>query len=170
MSLANAVTLFRGLLLVPTVYLLFRGERGAAAALFAVACAGDVVDGTIARARNEVTTLGKVLDPIVDKSLYVALLSSLLVLGAVPMWAYAAFLLPQVALGVGALALATKSGAVQAARPMGKAASFLSFVGLFFLLVDWPGGREIFFAAVAATYAAGADYYLAARRLGRAGP
>lgn len=170
MSIANLITLFRGALLAPTLVLLFHGDRSAASALFGLACAGDILDGIVARARNEVTPLGKALDPIIDKSIYVGLLSALLVLGDVPVWAFAAFFAPQAALGLGALLLLKRARTVQAARPVGKAASFVSFVGLFFLLIGWPGGREIFYAAIGATYVAGVDYAWSAARLVRRGP
>jgi phosphatidylglycerophosphate synthase len=168
MSVANLITLFRGALVAPVVYLFLSGHRAAAAALFAVVCLGDIIDGMVARARNEVTPLGKALDPIVDKALYVSLLSSLLVIGEISALAYAAFLVPQVGLGVGALVLQLRHRQVQAARLVGKAASLLSFLALFFLLVRWPGGPWLFYGAVALTYIAGLDYLLAARSLGRA--
>ncbi len=168
MSVANGITLFRGALIAPVLLLLFSGERVAAALLFAAVCAGDIVDGMVARARGEVTALGKALDPIVDKALYVSLLSSLLVLGEIPTLAYVAFVAPQVGLGIGAIVLRLRHRTVQAARWLGKAASLLSFVGLFFLLVGWPGGLEIFAIAVGLTYIAGIDYLLAARSIGNA--
>ncbi len=168
MSVANLITLFRGALVAPVVYLFLSGHRAAAAALFAVVCLGDIIDGMVARARNEVTPLGKALDPIVDKALYVSLLSSLLVIGEISALAYTAFLVPQVGLGLGALVLQLRHRQVQAARLVGKAASLLSFLALFFLLVRWPGGPWLFYGAVALTYIAGLDYLLAARSLGRA--
>ncbi len=169
MSVANLITLARGALVAPVVYLLLSGQQTAAAVLFALVCFGDILDGMVARARQEVTRLGKALDPIVDKALYVSLLSALLVLGEVPPVAYAAFLIPQVGLGVGAIVMQVRHRQVQAARLVGKAASALSFVGLFFLLVRWPGGLGIFCASIALTYVAGADYLLAAVSLGKKG-
>jgi CDP-diacylglycerol--glycerol-3-phosphate 3-phosphatidyltransferase len=165
MSVANLITIARGALIAPVVWLLLSGQRTAAAVLFAAVCAGDILDGIVARARQEVTTLGKALDPIVDKALYVSLLSSLLVVGEMPTWAYVAFLVPQVGLGVGAIVLQLRHRKIQAARWIGKVASALSFFGLFFLLVRWPGGLEIFCIATGLTYIAGIDYLLAARSI-----
>jgi phosphatidylglycerophosphate synthase len=71
---------------------------------------------------------------------------------------------------VGAILLHVRRQQVQAARFLGKAASLLSFLALFFLLVRWPGGLELFYAAIAATYAAGVDYYIAARSLEKSTP
>ena len=81
MSLANKITLARALLIAPTVACLLMGYRTVALILFGIACASDVLDGMVARARNEITTWGKVLDPAADKALYVALFCALYVMG-----------------------------------------------------------------------------------------
>jgi len=158
MTLANLITLSRGLMIVPVVILLATGHRWAAWWLFGVACATDLIDGFVARARNEVTQLGKVLDPIVDKSLYVAVLCTLSVVGDIPTWALALFLAPQVAIGLGALFLKVRKNTVQQAKLPGKAAATLAFGAIAFLIVRWPGGIEIFYAAIAATFLAATHY------------
>jgi phosphatidylglycerophosphate synthase len=165
MSLANKITIARALLIAPTVICLLAGQRTAALILFGVACAGDVLDGMVARARNEITTWGKVLDPAADKALYVAALCALYVMGDVPMTAFVLFLVPQVALGLGALALRCRKSAVQAARSIGKAASFVSFAGLAFVIMQWPWAIEILYAAIALTYIASLDYLRGALRI-----
>jgi len=165
MSLANLITISRGLAIVPIVYLLLTGHRWAAWWVFGFACATDLIDGMVARTRGEVTRLGKVLDPFVDKALYLSVLFSLHVLGDVPTAALIAFLVPQAGIGIGAIALHARWNAVQAARLPGKAASVLAFVAIAFLLVEWPGAIELFYAATVATYVGGFDYMLSARRI-----
>ncbi len=165
MSLANLITLSRGVMIVPVVILLTTGHRWAAWWLFGIACATDLIDGFVARARNEVTQLGKVLDPIVDKALYVAVLCSLYVVGDIPTWALALFLVPQVAIGLGALFLKARRNAVQQAKLPGKAASALAFGAIAFLIVRWPGGIELFYAAIAATFVAATDYAISGLKL-----
>ena len=158
MSLANLITITRGLLIAPILVLLFHGHRTAALVLFVVASAGDILDGMVARARDEITTWGKALDPAVDKALYVSLLASMLVLGDIPWFALALFLTPQIGLGLGALFLRVKHSHVQGARILGKGASALSFLGIVFLLAGWPYGLEILYAAIAASFVATLDY------------
>jgi len=165
MSLANLITLTRGLMIAPIVYLLLTGHRWAAWWLFGVACSTDLIDGFVARARNEVTQLGKVLDPIVDKSLYVSILCCLLVLGDLPWWALALFLIPQVSIGLGALILKVRKDAIQQAKLPGKLAAGLAFVSIAFLLVGWPGGLEIFYAAIVMTFLAATDYAVSGMRM-----
>ncbi|TFH09049.1 MAG: CDP-alcohol phosphatidyltransferase family protein [Candidatus Atribacteria bacterium] len=166
MSLANKITIARALLIAPTVACLLMGYRTTALILFGLACAGDVVDGMVARARNEITTWGKVLDPAADKALYVALFCSLYVMDEVSTLAFVLFLAPQVALGLGAIVLRFgEKRAVQSARITGKAASFVSFIALAFLIVKWPAALPILYAAIALTYIASLDYLRGALRI-----
>ena len=166
MSLANKITIARALLIAPTVACLLMGHRTIALILFGIACASDVVDGMVARARNEITTWGKVLDPAADKALYVALFCSLYVMGELPTLAFVLFLIPQVALGLGAAVLRFGGKrAVQSARIIGNAASFVSFVALAFLIARWPAAIEILYAGIALTYIAAFDYLRGALRI-----
>ena len=84
-TIPNVISLVR-LLCVPLfLWLLFgRDDRVAAAWLLAVLGGTDWVDGFIARRYNQVSTLGKVLDPIADRLLLVVGVVSILVYGAVP--------------------------------------------------------------------------------------
>jgi hypothetical protein len=91
-NLPNALTMLR-LLLVPVFgYLLLvdsgqsERSRWLAAIVFVVASATDLADGAIARARNLVTTFGKVADPIADKALTGVALLGLSWLGELPWW------------------------------------------------------------------------------------
>jgi CDP-diacylglycerol--glycerol-3-phosphate 3-phosphatidyltransferase len=57
-----------------------------AVVIFLVAAATDWLDGYLARSRGEVTTLGKLLDPIADKLLTVSAFISLVELKLAPAW------------------------------------------------------------------------------------
>jgi len=57
-----------------------------AAAIFAAASFTDWLDGVVARRRNQVTTLGTLLDPIADKLLVAAALVSLLTIDKIAAW------------------------------------------------------------------------------------
>jgi len=91
------------LAIAPVVYLLVSGQRWPAWWVFLAACATDLVDGLVARKLHEVTRLGKVLDPLVDKALYVSVLFTLYAIGLLPTLAVVLFLIPQVGIGIGAL-------------------------------------------------------------------
>ncbi len=167
MSIANLITISRGLAIIPLIILLANGHRWAAWWLFGFASLTDLIDGYVARARDEVTRLGQALDPLVDKALYVSLLCTLYAIGDVPLWALIAFFVPQATLALGALVLRLGRNAVQQARIPGKAAAALAFISIAFLLVEWPGGREILYAAIALTYIATTDYVISGLKLMR---
>jgi len=89
MNLPTWITLSR-LLAVP--FLLYclhqpsQTERWIALGLFLIAAGTDWLDGYLARRLDQVTELGKFLDPLVDKFLVLAPLVMLIETGQVPAW------------------------------------------------------------------------------------
>jgi CDP-diacylglycerol--glycerol-3-phosphate 3-phosphatidyltransferase len=61
-------------------------SRWLSLAIFLIAAMTDWVDGYLARRLNQITELGKFLDPLVDKLLVLAPLLALIELGQVPAW------------------------------------------------------------------------------------
>jgi cardiolipin synthase len=86
-TVPNALSLARLGGLALFCYLLFvKNEQVWAAAVLAITCATDFIDGIIARRFNQVTTIGKVLDPTADRIVVITGMISILVYGAVPLW------------------------------------------------------------------------------------
>lgn len=73
LTAANQLTILRMLLIPPFVILLIYGYRGWALVTFLVAGLTDLLDGLIARATGQKTTLGAWLDPMADKLLIVTM-------------------------------------------------------------------------------------------------
>ena len=77
MTIPNALTLFR-IALIPVFWILetggTRGGSWAALLVFIIASLTDLVDGKLARKTGQVTTFGKIMDPLADKLLVVAAL------------------------------------------------------------------------------------------------
>ena len=72
LTIPNLLSLFR-LLLIPVYVAIYLNASGAsdyylAAAILAVSCLTDLVDGKIARRFNMISSLGKLLDPVADKA------------------------------------------------------------------------------------------------------
>lgn len=90
MNLANWITVSRLFTLPFLLYGLSNptiASRWVCLAIFLVAAATDWLDGYIARKLDQVTELGKFLDPLVDKLLVLAPLLALIQMGSVPAWA-----------------------------------------------------------------------------------
>ena len=90
MNLPNALTLSRIFLVPLLVVFLLTGRLAEREAwgliVFVAASPTDYFDGYLARKRHQVTTLGKLLDPIADKLLISSALVSLVALEVAPAW------------------------------------------------------------------------------------
>lgn len=89
MTLPNWITLSRLLGLPFLLYGLYKPTdeaRWVCLIIFLLAAATDWLDGYLARKLNQVSNLGKFLDPLVDKLLVLAPLLALIELGQVPAW------------------------------------------------------------------------------------
>lgn len=71
----NHVTVIR-FIFVPIVYLLLiNNQLGWALWIFVIAACTDFIDGAMARTRDQITDLGKIIDPIADKLLIATVLA-----------------------------------------------------------------------------------------------
>ncbi|MCU1659250.1 MAG: CDP-diacylglycerol--glycerol-3-phosphate 3-phosphatidyltransferase [Pseudonocardiales bacterium] len=177
-NIANALTVFR-LLLVPVfIVVLFHGGghltgwRVAAWAVFALASITDRFDGDIARKRGLVTEFGKLADPIADKALVSAALVGLSALDDLPWWVTVVIVVREV--GVTVLRFWVIRHGVIAASRGGKVKTLLQGVaiGLFVLpLHGWlhVAAWVVMVAAIVVALVTGCDYVSRAVRLRRTG-
>ncbi|MCH2047016.1 MAG: CDP-diacylglycerol--glycerol-3-phosphate 3-phosphatidyltransferase [Trichodesmium sp. St16_bin4-tuft] len=89
MNIPNSIT-FSRLLGIPIILYTLKTPTNQnlwiSLVIFLIASATDFLDGYLARKLNQVTDLGKFLDPLVDKLLILAPLLALIELGKVPAW------------------------------------------------------------------------------------
>lgn len=127
LSLPNVVTSIR-LVLVPVfVWLVVQPHHRywfAAAVLLAALGSTDWVDGQLARRLDQVTTLGKILDPTADRVLLATAAISILALGAVPVPIAVLTLSREVLVAVAAVGLALAGVRRIDVTLVGKAAAF----------------------------------------------
>ena len=90
MNTANKLTLFR-VVLVPVFMVLLLIDnfacQMAALGVFVLASLTDMLDGQIARKRNQITTFGKFMDPLADKVLTTSAFVIFLEKGIINSWA-----------------------------------------------------------------------------------
>jgi CDP-diacylglycerol--glycerol-3-phosphate 3-phosphatidyltransferase len=143
MTLATKITLVR-IACIP-VYMVFMYLSGGtfnmwmmiALALFILASLTDYVDGNIARKRNQVTDLGKFLDPLADKLLVLAAMLMFCQWNLMPAWALMIVLTREFAV-TGLRLIAVGKGTVIAAGWSGKVKTASTMVGLCFSMA-FPG-------------------------------
>lgn len=97
----------------------------------------DVLDGFIARHFNQVSDLGKILDPVADKVMQITVLHlpRILTIHAL-IWVVAFVLVKDAALGVGAVYM-HKRGIVAQANWFGKVSCFVSFICSLILIIPF---------------------------------
>ena len=129
----NLITAAR-IALVPIVLWLILGfwesdlGRFSALVLLVLAASTDGIDGAIARKRNLVTNLGKLLDPIADKALLSGSLIALSIVGQVQWWITIAILLRELGITVYRLVIAKRR--VVAASSGGKFKTVLQIIAI----------------------------------------
>lgn len=164
----NLLSLFR-IVLVPliVVVLLTRVEGWdlIGLGLFLLAAATDFLDGFLARRRQMVTRLGKILDPAADKILVSAAFIALVELDLAPAWMVMVIIAREFA--VSALrSLAAADGLVLAALVSAKIKTVLQIVAISLLIVseqlgDFRGlGIVVLWLALAATIWSGGEYFV----------
>jgi CDP-diacylglycerol--glycerol-3-phosphate 3-phosphatidyltransferase len=167
---ANVLTILR-ILAVPVLIVALVDETPNgdtfAAIVFALAAITDGVDGYIARRRREVTTFGKLMDPLADKLLIVAALVSLVSLDRIAAWAAMVIIARELAV-TGLRAVAAERGIVISASWLGKAKTLLQVLSIFALILIDPTpvwAEVLLYVAIAVTVISGADYFAGLRRL-----
>ncbi|MCB2224652.1 MAG: CDP-alcohol phosphatidyltransferase family protein [Actinobacteria bacterium] len=130
-TIPNAISAAR-ILAVPVFLwlLLARDDPTAAGWVLVAISTTDWVDGFLARALNQVSELGKMLDPIADRLAIVAALVGGGIAGVVPWWVAGSLLAREVWVGMMTLYLASRTGRRIDVRWLGKAATWAVYGGV----------------------------------------
>ena len=139
LTIPNLLSLFR-LLLIPVYISIYLNARDSsdyflAAAILAVSCLTDLIDGKIARKFNMITNVGKLLDPLADKLTQFALILCLTIKHPVLWYLVCLFFIKEMfQLVVCAISLKkgmTLTGALMA----GKLSTTVLFISLIYLVM-----------------------------------
>jgi len=174
MNVPNLLTITR-ILAIPVLIIVllsqFKGSELVGTAIFLLAALTDMLDGMWARRKNQVTTIGKLLDPIADKLLVAAALICLVELGTVASW-IAIILIGRGIAVTGLRAIASSQGHHIEASRLGKIKMWVEAIAISLLIL----GRNILgqfyvfallgiWLAIAVSLISGAEYFLKFRFL-----
>jgi CDP-diacylglycerol--glycerol-3-phosphate 3-phosphatidyltransferase len=171
-NLPNTITALRAAV-VPVLLLhpFFPGEAGSTAMawIFIVAAVSDLVDGWLARRGQQVTHIGKLLDPLADKLLVSTALIVLLAMGRIPLWAtwMVVTIVGRELAVTGLRGIASAGGQIVAASSLGKQKTVVQNIAVGALLFHYQTigldahrvGMAFLFGATALTIASGYRYF-----------
>jgi len=171
-NLPNTITTLRAAV-VPILlfYPLYPGEAASTAMawIFIAAAVSDLVDGWLARRGQQVTHIGKLLDPLADKLLVSTALIVLLAMGRIPIWAtwMVVTIVGRELAVTGLRGIASAGGQIVAASGLGKAKTVTQNIAVGALLFHYRTlgldanqvGMVFLFAATALTIASGYRYF-----------
>lgn len=138
MTTATKITLIRVLLIPVFLVCMYLAEKYSfmlyvSLGVFIIASLTDLVDGKVARKYNQVSDLGKFLDPLADKVLVIAAMAMFCEWGIFPAWALMIVLTREFAV-TGLRLIAVGKGRVIAAAWSGKMKTAVTMAGLCLML------------------------------------
>jgi CDP-diacylglycerol--glycerol-3-phosphate 3-phosphatidyltransferase len=168
-QLPNALTIARLLLIPIFVVLMLSAEGGhswAAGVVFGIAGITDQVDGFLARRWRVESDFGRIFDPLADRLMIDAAVILLYIADHMPLAGLIVVVGRDVALMAGYKAIAPQGYELKV-NLLGKAATWLLYAGIFFLLVTdksthWP--YWVFWAGLVLALISAAGYAVGAWR------
>ena len=154
-TIPNLVSGIR-VLSVPYFWYVLLGQEnvGWAAALIFIIGGTDWVDGYLARRLNQVSEVGKFLDPLADRLMIFSALVAGMIAGVLPLLIGWLLIAREVLVGLGTVALARRAAGTLEVRWLGKFATFLLYGAIpsFYLtaagIVPWLFGPPSWIAGV----------------------
>ena len=135
----NVITFCRLMLIPLFVYLrFFTIHATAALVVFAVAACTDWVDGQVARRTGQVSRIGKVFDPLVDRFLLATGVISVCVEGNLPLWIVILLIVRDIALLIEGRVMIALMHKLVSVSYVGKFATTFLLFGFSFLLLGTP--------------------------------
>ena len=145
--LPNLLTLFR-LFLLPFAFhfILKKTNSGLIIAiiLLGIAYFSDIFDGYLARKLNQISDLGQILDPTVDKIIIASLAIYLTVHHGLPIWVLVLVLAEYLAIILGGVILIKRKKEVPTPKLFGKYTASILGIVLFFYLIDLVFWKQVF--------------------------
>jgi len=157
LTLANVITLLRIAFIPLVAALLLSRINGLAAILFLVLSFSDALDGYIARKFNQVSDLGKFLDPLADKLLVITILLALVAQSKASVVAVMLLVARELIISGLRVNLA-RAGKMLEASILAKTKTVVQVLAVFMLILKLPMASLVLWLAVLLGYISGGAY------------
>ncbi|NKX56626.1 CDP-alcohol phosphatidyltransferase family protein [Arthrobacter mobilis] len=148
-TVPNIITVARFLLVPVFVWCIAAGRYGTATAVLAVLGSTDWIDGYVARRFDQMSTVGRWLDPLADRLALIIIAITFVATGLAPLWLLLAILIPDIILLVYSLALFRGSPDLPVTT-IGKVRTALLLAGTPMLLLERALGPDYGWVGVVA--------------------
>ena len=149
-TISNGISLLRFLLVIPFWILLDHIEvqsvRYITFGLCLFAAATDILDGYLARKLNQVTEVGKIIDPLADKSAMALIVIKLYIIGEIPSFFFFAVIFRDLLIFLGGIYVTRKIGKVLPSNYLGKITVLVIGIVILFILIGISKDHFIFIA------------------------
>ena len=134
-NIPNILTIIRFILIPVILYFIITGNYLLGFVFFTISGITDILDGTIARKYNLISTFGKLMDPLADKLTQISVLATLTFKDIIPIWILVIVILKELIMIIGASFLYGKDVVVYS-KWFGKLATVLFYLAIVLSLID----------------------------------
>jgi CDP-diacylglycerol--glycerol-3-phosphate 3-phosphatidyltransferase len=165
MNIANRIT-FSRILIIPiflfVFFFQFKYHLLVAGVIFFLSGLTDLFDGYIARTYNQVSKLGRLLDPLADKLTMISVFVALAINQLIPVWVLIIVMAREGIILAGAVLVYSRGEDIISPSKFGKYATFFLYVAAFAYIVKWKLFQYFTFVAIPLTVNSGLDYCIKA--------
>jgi len=136
LTIPNIVTAIRLVILPFVLISLNKGENIQAFILILVAGFTDVLDGFLAKILHQATTIGKILDPVVDKIFTVTILIYLYLYRGFPLWAFYLIIGLEIVILFGGYWMIVKHHKIPSSNLCGKIAVVIISIAMYLYVIE----------------------------------
>ncbi|WP_041608152.1 CDP-diacylglycerol--glycerol-3-phosphate 3-phosphatidyltransferase [Halobacteroides halobius] len=161
MTVANCLTLIRILLLPFFLFFFFYDFSNhylIAAIIFTLSALTDLFDGYIARKFDQITSLGKILDPLADKLTFIIVFTALAIDGFIPFILIVFILVRELVVLCGSMYMYYRSKDIISPSNTGKGATFLLYITAVSYIWDLSFLQPAAFIAIGLALLSGVRY------------
>jgi fused signal recognition particle receptor len=138
---SNIISLLRAFLAIPIVYFFREGKGNISLVLILIAIISDMLDGWLARISNEITDIGKILDPVADKVVVFSIVLYLLLGRKIPLYYFGILAIRDLSIAIMGIYVINNCKVTPQSNKVGKVSIIFVFVTLLSFLFEEKFGR-----------------------------